>query len=99
MHDLSIALPGWPAVSNRPRKPKLTAAKKLAARAQVAADVRAYDTNPDVIAYKVERMRARVDRLMWAGIIAGLASPPPTSSSSPAGGSASPSGSPCFSPT
>ncbi|MFD1940575.1 hypothetical protein ACFSKW_54890 [Nonomuraea mangrovi] len=57
----------------RNSKKKLTAAEKLAAAAQAAADVRAYDTNPDVIAYRIERMRARVDRLMWIGIILGLA--------------------------
>ncbi|MGW4469647.1 hypothetical protein ACWENQ_08240 [Nonomuraea sp. NPDC004354] len=56
-----------------PKKRKLTAAEKLAAAAQAAADVRAYDTNPDVIAYRIERMRARVDRLMWVGVILGLA--------------------------
>ncbi|MFE3449603.1 hypothetical protein ACFXJ8_11775 [Nonomuraea sp. NPDC059194] len=55
-----------------PKKRKLTAAEKLAAAAQAAADVRAYDTNPDVIAYRIERMRARVDRLIWAGLILGL---------------------------
>ncbi|WP_113699202.1 hypothetical protein [Nonomuraea lactucae] len=54
-------------------KKKPTAAEKLAAAAQAAADVRAYDTNPDVIAYRIERMRARVDRLMWAGVVIGLA--------------------------
>ncbi|MGA5764459.1 hypothetical protein [Nonomuraea bangladeshensis] len=64
-------MPALP-LSGRSRKRKLTAAEKLAQAAQAAAEVRAYDTNPDVIAYKVERMRARVDRLMWAGIIAGL---------------------------
>lgn len=70
----ATALPiAAPALSNKSRKRKLTAAEKLAQAAQAAAEVRAYDTNPDVIAYKVERMRARVDRLMWAGIIAGLA--------------------------
>lgn len=52
------------------RKP--TKAEKLAAAAQAAADVRAYDTNPDVIAYRIERMRTCVDRLMWTGLILGL---------------------------
>ncbi|MBG0830495.1 hypothetical protein HS041_22295 [Planomonospora sp. ID67723] len=50
-----------------------TAAEKLARAAQAAADVRAYDTNPDVIAYRIERLRARVDRFIWTGLIMGLA--------------------------
>lgn len=73
MHEVMTAPLGALPLSGRSRKRRLTAAEKLAARAQAAADVRAYDTNPDVIAYRVERMRARVDRLMWAGIVAGLA--------------------------
>ncbi|MFJ2029408.1 hypothetical protein [Streptosporangium sp. NPDC087985] len=52
---------------------KRTKAEKLARAAQAAADVRAYDTNPDVIAYRIERMRARVDWLIWTGLILGLA--------------------------
>lgn len=55
------------------QKPRPSKAVKLAAAAQAAADVRAYDTNPDVIAYRIERLRAYVDRLVWTGVILGLA--------------------------
>jgi hypothetical protein len=48
-------------------------AAKLAAAAQAAADVRTFDTDPNVVAYRIERMRARVDRLIWIGLIMGLA--------------------------
>lgn len=51
---------------------KPTRAQKLAAAAQAAADVRAYDVNPDVIAYKIERLRSHVDRLVWTGLVLGL---------------------------
>jgi hypothetical protein len=47
-------------------------AAKLARSAKSAAEVRAYQTDPDVVALRVERTRAWVDRLVWAGIIAGL---------------------------
>ncbi|MEV7808968.1 hypothetical protein AB0O28_39055 [Microbispora sp. NPDC088329] len=56
------------AIARRPR----TKAEKLASAARAAADVRAYDTNPDVVAYRIERMRTRVDRLIWTGLILGL---------------------------
>ncbi|MBB2742895.1 UNVERIFIED_ORG: hypothetical protein FHR35_002717 [Microbispora rosea subsp. rosea] len=63
----------WPtAPTAPPRRPK-TKAEKLALAAKAAADVRAYDTNPDVVAYRIERMRTRVDRLIWTGLILGLA--------------------------
>ncbi|GII91155.1 hypothetical protein [Sinosporangium siamense] len=58
-----------PAPGGRPKG----RAAKLALAASDAADVRAYDTNPDVIAYRIERMRAWVDRLIWSGMILGLA--------------------------
>ncbi|WP_068925074.1 hypothetical protein [Planobispora rosea] len=54
------------------KRKRETAAQRLARAAQAAADVRAYDTNPDVIAYRIERMRTRVDRLIWTGLILGL---------------------------
>lgn len=50
-----------------------TGSQKLARDAAEAADVRAYQTHPDVIALRVERVRAQVDRLCWAGIMLGLA--------------------------
>ena len=45
----------------------------LAAHAAEAAAVRALTTHPDVIALRVERVRAQVDGLLWAGIVLGLA--------------------------
>jgi hypothetical protein len=46
---------------------------KLAAEAADAARVRALTTHPDVIALRVEKVRAQVDALLWAGIVLGLA--------------------------
>ncbi|GGP97388.1 hypothetical protein [Streptosporangium pseudovulgare] len=57
------------AVPTRPR----TKAQRLAAAARSAADVRAYQVDPDVVALRIERMRAWVDRLIWTGMILGLA--------------------------
>ncbi len=51
----------------------LTRAQKLAQDAAEAAGVRAYQTHPDVVALRVERVRTQVDRLCWAGIVCGLA--------------------------
>jgi len=51
----------------------LTRAQRLAQDAAEAAEVRRYQTHPDVIALRVERVRAQVDRLCWSGIILGLA--------------------------
>ncbi|GAA4024874.1 hypothetical protein GCM10022247_56620 [Allokutzneria multivorans] len=48
-------------------------AEKLLAQANNAAAVRAHQVNPDVIALQVERVRTQVDRLMWTGIVLGLA--------------------------
>jgi hypothetical protein len=48
-------------------------AQKLAHDAAQAAQVRAYQTHPDVVALRVERVRAQVDRLCWTGIVLGLA--------------------------
>ncbi|MGD9526969.1 MAG: hypothetical protein AB7L91_18575 [Dehalococcoidia bacterium] len=46
---------------------------RLAAEAGEAAQVRALTTHPDVIALRVEKVRTQVDRLLWAGIVLGLA--------------------------
>ncbi|MFD8498872.1 hypothetical protein [Amycolatopsis sp. NPDC059657] len=51
----------------------LTRAQLLAQDAAEAAEVRRFQTHPDVIALRVERVRAQVDRLCWSGIILGLA--------------------------
>ncbi len=48
-------------------------ADRLAVEAARAARVRALSTDPNVIALRVERVRVQVDRLMWAGILLGLA--------------------------
>jgi hypothetical protein len=55
------------------RQIPLSRAQKLAQDAAEAAEVRAYQTHPDVIALRVERVRAQVDRLCWVGIVLGLA--------------------------
>jgi hypothetical protein len=47
-------------------------ARRLAADAAAAAELRAYRTDPDVVALRVEHIRTQVDRLMWAGIVLGL---------------------------
>ena len=47
--------------------------ERLAEQAAEAARVRALTTDPDVIALRVERVRAQVDALLWAGIVLGLA--------------------------
>ncbi|MCG8926157.1 hypothetical protein [Lentzea sp. CC55] len=54
------------------RPPAAPAAERLAADAAEAAELRAYATHPDVIALRVEKVRAQVDRLCWAGIVLGL---------------------------
>lgn len=46
---------------------------RLAAEAADAAQIRALTTHPDVIGLRVERVRAQVDALLWAGIVLGLA--------------------------
>jgi hypothetical protein len=51
----------------------LTRAEKLARDAAEAAEVRAYQLHPDVVALRIERIRAQVDRLCWTGIVLGLA--------------------------
>lgn len=44
----------------------------LAADAATAAEVRAFQADPDVVALRVEQIRTQVARLMWAGIVLGL---------------------------
>jgi len=51
----------------------LTRGQRLAQDAAEAAEVRAWQTHPDVVALRVERIRSQVDRLCWAGIVLGLA--------------------------
>lgn len=46
---------------------------KLRQDARDAAEVRALQTHPDVVALRVERVRSQVDGLMWAGLLLGLA--------------------------
>jgi hypothetical protein len=50
----------------------LTRGQRLAQDAAEAAEVRAYQTHPDVVALRIERVRSQVDRLCWAGIVLGL---------------------------
>jgi hypothetical protein len=50
-----------------------TRGQRLAQDAAEAAEVRRWQTHPDVVALRVERVRAQVDRLCWAGIVLGLA--------------------------
>jgi hypothetical protein len=59
---------GTVAAHGRPPGP----AEKLAREAAEAAERRAYQTHPDVVALHVEHVRTQVDRLCWAGIILGL---------------------------
>ncbi|GAA2787620.1 hypothetical protein [Crossiella cryophila] len=51
----------------------LNRAQRLAREAAGAAEVRAYQTHPDVAALRVEQVRSQVDLLCWAGIVLGLA--------------------------
>jgi hypothetical protein len=48
-------------------------ARRLAQDAAEAAEVRAYQTHPDVVALRIERVRAQVDWICWCGIVLGLA--------------------------
>jgi hypothetical protein len=60
---------------NAPRDARhmpLSRAQRLAQDAAEAAELRAYQTHPDVVALRVERVRTEVDRLCWAGIVLGL---------------------------
>lgn len=48
------------------------AAARVARAAGEAAAVRAHLRDPDVVAWRVERVRTVVDRLIWTGMVAGL---------------------------
>jgi hypothetical protein len=61
------------AVRGLPAPAAPSRAQRLAEDAAEAAEVRRWQTHPDVVALQVERVRAQVDRLCWAGIILGLA--------------------------
>jgi hypothetical protein len=50
----------------------MSQAQRLAAEAAAAAELRAYRTDPDVVALRVEHIRIQVDWLMWVGIVLGL---------------------------
>jgi hypothetical protein len=52
---------------------KPSRARRLAQDAAEAAEVRAYQTHPDVVALRIERVRAQVDWICWCGIVLGLA--------------------------
>lgn len=51
----------------------LSRGQRLAQEAADAAEARAHQTHPDVVALRIERVRSQVDRLCWAGIVLGLA--------------------------
>ncbi len=51
----------------------VTRAQSLIEQAREAAQVRGYQTDPDVVALKVERTRTICDRLIWSAIVVGLA--------------------------
>jgi hypothetical protein len=51
----------------------LTQADKLTQDAAEASRIRKLSTHPDVIALRVEKVRTQVDRLMWTGLLLGLA--------------------------
>ena len=48
-------------------------AQRLVSDATEAAEVRAYQTDPDVVALRIERVRSQVDRMCWSGVVLGLA--------------------------
>lgn len=51
----------------------LTEVDKLKQDAARARELRALHTNPDVVALRTEKVRTQVDRLMWTGLLLGLA--------------------------
>src|SRR4051812_12141750 len=51
---------------------KAVNAQALAKQARTAAEVRAYETDPDVVALRVEKVRTVSNRLIWSGIVIGL---------------------------
>ncbi|HEY3263308.1 MAG TPA: hypothetical protein VGJ95_24050 [Pseudonocardiaceae bacterium] len=62
---------GWYDTQRPAAEPPSTVGR-LAQEAAAATRVRAYETHPDVVALRVEKVRTQVDRLMWAGIVLGL---------------------------
>jgi hypothetical protein len=54
------------------RQVPVSQVQRLAQEAAAAAELRAYRTDPDVVALRVEHIRTQVDHLMWAGIVLGL---------------------------
>jgi hypothetical protein len=54
-------------------KQAMTDVARLRNDAANAAQVRALTTHPDVVALRVEQVRKQVDRLIWAGLLLGLA--------------------------
>lgn len=50
----------------------LTRAQRLAQDATAAAELRAWQTHPDVVALRTERVRSQVDALIWIAVVAGL---------------------------
>lgn len=62
-----------PSKAQDARHVPLSNVDKLRQDARQAAEVRALQTHPDVVALRVERIRSQVDRLMWAGLLLGLA--------------------------
>jgi len=59
--------------TRKPLSPAPSRAQRLAEDAAEAAEVRAYQVHPDVVALRIERVRAQVDRMCWTGIVLGLA--------------------------
>ncbi|MQA16952.1 MAG: hypothetical protein GEV09_23315 [Pseudonocardiaceae bacterium] len=51
---------------------KPTRGQRLLSAAREAAELRAYRTHPDVAALAIERVRSRVDALVWTGLVLGL---------------------------
>lgn len=64
----AATLPGSPEAGSV----SLSPGQRLAADAASAAEVRAHQTHPDVVALRVEQVRAQVAYLMWSGIALGL---------------------------
>lgn len=60
----------WPRRSAQSLRQRAT---ELGAEAEHSAQVRALSTHPDVVALQVERVRGQVNRLMWTGIVLGMA--------------------------
>ncbi|OLF15869.1 hypothetical protein [Actinophytocola xanthii] len=50
----------------------LSEVDKLRVEARSAAEVRALQTHPDVVALRVEKVRKQVDALIWVGLLLGL---------------------------